>query len=382
METKETQKWDREEVFYDGEELFQRLCHQIDHAQESIEIEVYIFQDEEKPRLILEKMIAAAHRGVKVRFMVDGIGSFGFSRTHLQRLRQNNVKVRIYHPTPWDHNFSQYLWWVRWKTYLKFLGFINRRNHRKVYLFDQKRAIVSSSNLTQVELIPSNDPTSWRETSVYVEGEEVSQLHQSFQRAWKYATGLAEVLDRRGLKRFTQNLIYFNFTRKQRRKSYIELIYRIYSAQKKIGITNAYFVPDGTLIRALRYAAWTGVEVYVLVPHKSDLFFMRWVTSAFYFGLLLAGVKIFEYVPRVLHAKSVMIDHWGRVGTSNLNHRSLFQDLEVDVVITQVKNLESLSRQFEQDLKEAKSITMEDWLVRPRFEKWMGQLLLKFRYWL
>jgi cardiolipin synthase len=377
-----TSSWTYEDVFYDGEDFFVRLCDHIDSAKEFIEIEVYIFSDEERPRILVEKLKRAAERGVQVRVLVDGIGSFGFSETHLQELRAAGVRARVYHPTPWDYNFSEYLWWVRWREYIRFFGKLNRRNHRKVFLFDRRQAIVSSSNLFQAQLVSSDQKESWRDTSVEIQGQEVELLLMAFERAWKYSTGLTEVLDRRGLKPFKKSLLNFNFTRAQRRDSYMDLIYRIYSAKKKVWITNAYFVPDGSLLKALRFAAWTGVEVNVLVPHKSDVFFIRWVSSAFYFGLLLSGVRIFEYLPRVLHAKSIIVDDWAIVGTSNLNHRSLFQDLEVDVVLTQLQSLESLNRQYVSDLLESQQITLEDWQARPKLEKWIGHWLLQFRYWL
>jgi cardiolipin synthase len=116
------------------------------------------------------------------------------------------------------------------------------------------------------------------------------------------------------------------------------------------------------------------------VPHFTDVWFIPWVASAFHLGLLKAGVRVFEYTGTVLHAKTMILDGWALVGSSNLNHRSLLHDLEADVVLPAEKDQVSLHRQFLIDLESAQEITLDTWQSRPWFERWLGRGLLGFRY--
>jgi cardiolipin synthase len=155
---------------------------------------------------------------------------------------------------------------------------------------------------------------------------------------------------------------------------------RILSAREKIWIESAYFVPDGSLVRALGAAAQGGVDVRIVVPATSDVFFLPWVTSAFHVGLLMVGIKIFEYGKGMLHAKTVVIDEWGLVGSSNLNHRSLFHDLEADVAFTDSKALEKLKHQIHRDIDLSREITLNNWFERPWIQRVLGRLLLWARW--
>jgi cardiolipin synthase len=155
---------------------------------------------------------------------------------------------------------------------------------------------------------------------------------------------------------------------------------RLVGAQKRIWITNAYFVPDGSLLRVLSVVAREAVDVKVLVPAFSDVVFMPWVASAFHLGLLKAGVRVFEYTGSVLHAKTMLIDDWGLIGSSNLNHRSLLHDLEVDIVIPNEDVRQAMEEQFVKDLESAKEITLENWDNRPFIERLIGRILLWVRY--
>jgi cardiolipin synthase len=161
-------------------------------------------------------------------------------------------------------------------------------------------------------------------------------------------------------------LVRLNTRRALRRENYLDLLVRILGAKRRIWIENAYFVPDGALIRALKVAAESGVDVKIVVPAISDVFFIPWVTAAFNLGLLRAGVKVFEYNKGMMHAKTVLIDDWGLVGSSNLNHRSLFHDLEADLVLADESACLS-------------QVTLDNWRSRPTLERLIGKVLLLFK---
>jgi cardiolipin synthase len=136
------------------------------------------------------------------------------------------------------------------------------------------------------------------------------------------------------------------------------------------------------MIRALRLASWSGVDVLILLPNKNDIFFMKWVNRAFYKILLKAGVRVFEYLPSILHSKVVLIDDWVILGSSNRNHRSLIHDLEVDLVLTHASSLLSIISQFRKDLRHSEEITLKKWSARYWIHNRYEKILLSLRNWL
>jgi cardiolipin synthase len=212
-----------------------------------------------------------------------------------------------------------------------------------------------------------------------VEGPDVAVLVDTFEEVW---LGSWRRLRRRLRKRqrSASSLIRLNVHRRQRRENYLDLLIRIVRAQERVWITNAYFVPDGSLVRALAIAAQSGVDVRILVPRFSDIIFMPWVASAFHLGLLQAGVKVFEYQRSILHAKTMLLDDWALVGSSNLNHRSLLHDLEADVVLADPLATKELGERFREDCAGAREITLGNWRARPWVERMLGRVLLWVRY--
>jgi cardiolipin synthase len=175
-------------------------------------------------------------------------------------------------------------------------------------------------------------------------------------------------------------MVRLNVSGRQRRESHLDLLVRIVGAQRRVWITNAYFVPDGSLLRVLAVVGRENVDVRVLVPGFSDVVFIPWVASALHLGLLRAGVRVFEYQRSVLHAKTMLIDDWGLIGSSNLNHRSLLHDLEADLVVPNENVRRSMEDQFLRDLEGAKEVTLENWRNRPLLERLIGRVLLWMRY--
>jgi cardiolipin synthase len=163
-----------------------------------------------------------------------------------------------------------------------------------------------------------------------------------------------------------------------RRRSFRDFISRVQSAQNRIWITNAYLAPSTPLLRALAKAAQRGVDVKILVPRKSDVFFMPWVTAAHYPKLLKSGIQVFEYIPSFLHAKVALIDDWAIVGSSNLNRRSLIHDHEVDVVVSKPSSIQNLEERFMKDLTQSEQIQKAPLSLAAKFGKFLSWLLKKW----
>lgn len=373
--------WKSSRVYHNGDEFFDALEQAVDGARRSVDLEAYIFASDRLGRRIMAALARAVARGVRVRLMVDGIGSSTWSRTVQEWAREAGIPFKIYHQLPWER------WWRGGKagprrTRIRDLfRRMNNRNHRKVCIVDSLTAFVGSMNVIEYHVPSLAGAGTWRDTGAMVEGRDVVLLERAFGLAWFGSLRRLALRLRGKLRRMrSSELVKFNIFRRQRQDNYLDLLVRIIGSQRRAWITNAYFVPDGSLLRSLSVAAEAGVDVRILVPQFSDVWFIPWVSSAFHLGLLRAGVRVFEYNGTVLHAKTAVIDDWALVGSSNLNHRSLLHDLEADVVLPAERDRGELERQFLIDLQSSQEMTLGTWRERPWIERLVGRSLLAFRF--
>jgi len=320
---------------------------------------------------------------VKVRVLVDGAGSPVWGGNMTRRMEQAGIDTRIFHPFPWR------LWhWSRSVIHLPsllkavyLLLKINSRNHRKTIIIDEKIVYVGSYNISKCHLTIDQGGQYWRDTGVRINNADISDLRRAYDSAWDHMKVNERM--REMFRHMNQEPIFrLNNTRHRRRTQHKRLMRRMQRATQRIWITNAYFVPDNVLLRQLRDAAERGIDVRVLLPRNSDFFVMPWASTAFYFNLLKAGVRIFEYLPSILHAKTLMIDDWVTIGSSNLNHRSIRHDLEVDVNIRDTESIKIVEQQFLTDLRHSQEMSMGNWYHRPWYQRFIGRLALYMKYWI
>lgn len=372
--------WITEEIFFTADLFFANLEQSLLNATTSIELETYIFENDALGQRIASLLRAAAARGVRVRVMVDGFGSPHWAQHFVPDLIKAGAEARVYHPMPLTVLSPYFERHPTLEKFFKRISTMNERNHRKVCIIDRHKAWTGGMNI-------SASHQHWRDTGVFIEGSQVRSLLQAFGDTWNKSWSRRGMLyPRKRWNKITKwislKLVRLNSTYKSRRQAYHELLIKIDTAKNRVWITNAYFVPPKRLRQSLKEASRRGVDVRVLVPRESDVFFIPWVSSALYCGLLEANVKIFEYLPTPLHAKTLIIDEWATVGTTNLNHRSLIHDLEVDVVLTTSESILTLARQFAEDLKVSQEISFDDWQKRSWPEHIAGRTLLLFRYWI
>lgn len=353
--------WQNEEVFDSGDAFFKALERDVAQSRHSVDLESYIFENDELGSRVLASLEAAAKRGIRVRLLVDGFGSPLFSGTVVDELCAKGIEARVYHPFSISRNFFQDL---------------NHRNHRKVCIIDGRIAFAGGMNVSAKHLAQYSGAEAWRDTAVRVEGDDVNMLAAAFDSAYWG----------RRPKRSLSPHVRLNDTWRKRRRTYRDLVRRIGAAEKRVWITTPYFVPEWRLLRALAQAAMTGKDVRLLLPLQSDLNFMRWANRAYYSFLLGFGARIYEYLPGILHAKTVLIDRWVTVGSSNMNHRSIFHDLEVDLVLGQDESIRKLEGCFLTDLERSREIKPETWerrhWVKRLFQRMMQELVGFVRSWL
>lgn len=358
--------WTKEQLYFDGDRYFIDLLNAIERARTSVFLETYIFNPDPLGQKIEDALIRAARRGVYVRLLVDGIGAAKWIEKRNPEFERSGAVFRVYHPVFFAKIASQLLSEFGRKkssAATNLFSRLNRRDHRKVCVIDHERAFVGSLNISADHCASLVGTRAWRDTGLQVEGEGVYDLIVAFDHAWLRSQSpdgrrrwKDTLLRIPRLARPMSDLVRLNYTHKLRKRNSKDLKRRLRNAKTRVWLTNAYLAPSAPLVRRITQAAERGVDVRLLVPRNSDVFFMPWVANANYVPLLKAGVRIYEYLPRFLHAKSILIDGWAIAGTSNLNRRSAFFDFEVDLVLTSTDGLKELEAQFERDLKSSEEV--------------------------
>ena len=382
--------WTREQLYFDGDAFFDAVVAAIESAKKSVRLETYIFRPDAVGRRFEKALARAATRGVQVQLLVDGIGSLGWPEHRDPELEPSGVAIRVYHPLAFSKFFERLLIDLgirkkpanqapqsRWT----FLARLNRRTHRKLVIIDDEMAFVGSMNIAGEHSAKVSGETAWRDTAIQIEGPHVLDLSFAFDSVWIRSHTLSgERRWREGfisrLRRLPRpsRLVRLNFTPAFRRTSTRENLRLMRGAGKRLWITNAYFAPSRTTVRALRIAVKRGADVRILIPRHSDIFFMPWVAISYYGVLLASGVRIFEYHPRFLHAKTMLIDDLAMIGSSNLNNRSLLHDFEIDIISSRQETIEALEAQFLKDLSTSEEIKRDD----ARLFKVLGQFFSAF----
>jgi cardiolipin synthase A/B len=366
----------QEKIFFHGGDYFASLLADIASAKKTIELETYIFASDELGMTVIKALTQAVKRKVRVRLLIDGAGAFYFNKETIRDFEDAGGEARVFHPIPWKA-------WQWHRTVIKkpallkamYLLFkMNSRNHRKVCLIDRKIAYVGSINICSEHLDRLR-----RDSAVRLTHVNLQELSNAFEASWSHVRIIERLHEL--FRHVRANPTFrLNNTWHRRRILYKNLLRRMRQCKRRIWITNAYFVPDSILLRRLRNAARFGVDVRILLPQKADFAFMPWASKVFYARLLKAGVRIYEYSPGILHAKTLILDNWMLIGSSNLNYRSILHDLEVDVHIRSPESKHALEDQFLLDIKNSVEVKYESWKNRPLYQRIIGRLLLYVKY--
>lgn len=359
----------RVEVLTNGEVFYEAELEAIRNARESVNVEAYIFQKGELTKKFVEALTERARAGVKVRMVLDAIGSFATWESYFAELRAAGGRVCWYHP-------------LRWQTLARF----NNRTHREIIVVDGRIGFIGGAGFADHWYKGDEKNPRWRDTMFRIEGEMVTSIQAGFIENWLEASG--EILT--GRKYFPPNEI------KERMEAIVvdsspstggstraRILYQtmLASAQKTIHITTPYFLPDRSaraeMVRAIRER---GVEMKIIVPGAhSDHLLTRRSSRRLFGDLLKAGAKIYEYEKAMIHAKTMMIDDlWSVVGSTNFDNRSFGLNDEINLAARDTKLAERLAEDFATDLAASREVSYEEWRHRSIFERmheWLGWVL-------
>ncbi len=343
-------------LFIEGDTLYAAMLDAIRGARDSIKLESYIFADDEIGRWFAEALGERARAGIQVQVIIDAAGSLFWASRRLEKtLKRDGVEVHWFHRWSWREP-SRY----------------NRRNHRKLLVVDSRVGFLGGFNIHRENSHEIYGERRWRDTHVEVHGRLARNLEILFDAFWRGQRRRYPVM------RSREGNLITNHSRRGRLLLRDLYAARFAIARQRVWLTTPYFVPDSHTQRSLMAAARRGVDVRVLVPRKSDMRLPQWAARAAYANLLNADVKIYEYLPRVLHAKTMVIDGiWSSVGTANIDYRSFFLNYELTLTIKNPEFAAVLEVQFLDDLKQSERIFHARWAQRG----WLGRAL-EFIGWL
>jgi len=348
----------RVEILKNGVQIFPSMLAAIRAARKTINLEFYIYWDGQIGRQFAEALAERARAGVAVKVILDAVGSAGMSQSLIDFMHRNGIDLEWYHP-------------IRWYT----LSRANHRTHRKLLLVDGEIGFVGGVGIADEWLGDADSKHHWRETVARVEGPVVAQMQFAFMDNWVKSRG--ELLT--GLDYFPplgprgSHVAQVIKSSPSEGSSTVKLMYivSIVSATKSICIASAYFVPDRDTIRALEGAVRRGVEVKVIVPGEHvDVPVARQASRWHYDLLLRRGIRIFEYQPTMMHAKTMVVDGiWTTIGSSNFDDRSFRLNDEVNVNVYDEGVAAEMERMFYEDLAKSEEITGRKWRRRPWLER-------------
>ena len=336
-------------VYTDGKEKFRALIEEMKQAKRYIHMQYYIIRNDELWQEVEKGLIQKAREGVAVRVLFDSMGCRTMKNRDWERLEKEGIQVAEFFPA------------LLGQLQLR----VNYRNHRKIVVIDGRVGFVGGFNVGREYLGRDKKFGYWRDTHLCIEGAAVTSLAVRFVLDWNYAAKENLFLEDSlfEIPQYTRNgrdpvqIISSGPDSKTKmiHDNYLRLIHR---AQDHVYIQTPYFIPDDSILDALKIAAKSGVDVRIMIPCKPDHPFVYWATYSYIGEMVAAGAKCYVYNNGFLHAKTLSIDGMvACVGTANMDFRSFGLNFEVNAVIYSERTVQRLERAFENDMTLCTQVT-------------------------
>ncbi|PIC86434.1 cardiolipin synthase [Sporosarcina sp. P20a] len=348
------------QVYTDGRDKFDALLEDLEHARDHIHIQYYIFRLDGIGKQIEEILINKAKLGVKVRMLFDDIGSRGLHVKNFHELIDSGGEVAAFFPALLPLINPR----------------LNYRNHRKIVIIDGRIGYIGGFNVGDEYLGLSKKFGYWRDTHLRIEGSAVHPLQTRFILDWNQASPKTNLqynerffpaIPRKGDVGLQIVSSGPDSEWEDIKDGYLKMIFQ---AKDYIYIQTPYFIPDTSMLDALRIACLSGVDVRIMIPNKPDHMFVYWATYSNVGILLKAGARIYIYENGFIHAKQIVVDDQvSSVGTANIDVRSFRLNFEVNAFIYDRKKSHELAEIFEEDIQNSTELTLDAYLGRERLIK-------------
>lgn len=333
-------------VFFNGKEKFDVLIDDLKRAQKYIHMEYFIWKSDNLTVRVVDVLKQRVAAGVQVRILYDSVGNY-LSGRYLKKLRRAGIQIYPYY---------------NYMSPLK-LHTLNYRNHRKMIVIDGVTGYLGGMNMGEEYITGGKRFPAWRDTHMRLQGESVVVLQGIFSVSWTNTT--KEVLD---IKTFfpaqysdiVNTHIQITASGPDSQWESIKQLYflLISSAEKSIFIQTPYFIPDASIVMALKTAALSGIDVRIMLTGWVDKRLPYWTAYTFMKDLLEAGVRFYYYTEGFMHAKTIVVDSQTcSVGTANMDIRSFALNYEINALIYDEGIAKSLVTQFMVDLEASREFT-------------------------
>ena len=339
----------------DGGEFFARMLAAIEEARRYVLLEMYLVRSGAVATRFIDALGRAAGRGARVSVVFDGFGALGLTRADRRRLLDAGIELRFFNPLRLGNRLSNLL-----------------RDHRKLLLADGRVAFVGGAGLTD-DFAPGARRGPWRELMVEIQGAVIADWQRAFARTWRRCGPELALVEPPACEAHADGAAGRLSLSEARQRSVLAngVLRRIDSATARAWIMSAYFVPSRRFRKALRRAARRGVDVRLLLPGaRTDHPWVRQAARRFYGKLLRNSVKIFEYQPRMLHAKMILCDDWVSIGSSNLDRWSFRWNLEANQEIADADFANAAAAVFAGDFAVSRALSRRYWRQRA----WLDRL--------
>ena len=348
------------DIFVDGNEKFERLIKDIENAKDHIHLEYFIIKDSDIGQKIKNLLIKKSKENVKIKILYDDVGCwrFWFRREFFNEMKSHGIEIVPFLPTKFPI----------------IGGKLNYRNHRKIVVIDGRIGYTGGINIGDEYMGKNKKFGYWRDTHIRIEGTSVYMLQMTFLIDWYYNT--KEVLLNTNyfprLNNFGNSMIQVVASGPDSDWEAIHYAYflAICQAKKSIYIETPYFIPDESILRALKSAALSGVDVRIIFPKIADHKIVNTASYSYFDDILKSGGRVYLYEKGFIHSKVIIIDNSiASTGSANMDLRSFMLNFEINAFIYDRKVIDLMKEDFFEDMKNSKEINKDEFKNRSIIQK-------------
>jgi cardiolipin synthase len=342
------------DILQTGKKTFESILKAIDDAKSSIHLEFYIIENDEIGNLIKDKLVAKVKEGVEVRLIYDDVGSWSLPKRFINELVNAGAEAYPFMKVNFPLLTSK----------------VNYRNHRKIIVVDGKVAFMGGMNIADRYLKGDSTLGTWFDTVLRIEGEAVRTLQVIFLVDWFFVSRII-ISDRdKYFPEYSVNTQHaLQVTASGPDSDWASIMQAFFvaitKAKKHIYIASPYFIPNESILTALKTASLSGVDVRIMLPGKSDSTVVYWSSMSYVSELLKAGIKVYLFQGGFNHSKILMIDgSFASVGSANMDIRSFEDNFELLTMVYDKELTIQLENQYLKDLRRSKKINLKYWESR------------------
>jgi cardiolipin synthase len=350
------------ELLRSGENFFAACEKVIDEAKHYIHFQTYIVDDDETGRRIIDALIRASERGIRVYFLLDAYGGNSFSKELINKVEKAGILFRLFSPQLITKGFQ-----------------LSLRLHHKVMLIDGEKAIIAGMNIAD-RYHGKSGLKEWLDFAILIKGPECAHVLFILKRLWNRA--FISRKERSG-ETMHHPLVYaenvkVKVLQNNWHRNKIEILksyrYALKHAQNRMTLFASYFLPGRNERRLLRNACRRGVDIKIVLSAESDSPVFKRATNFLYDFILRNNISIYEYLPSNLHAKVATVDGiWSTIGSYNMNHLSDYGSVEMNADILDNQFAEKFEELLQEIIeKDCRQVTFDEYI---RHKTWLYQII-------